>query len=255
MAINYKPMGWSTADYINPTNMNHMDDGIKAACDGVDALNVEMDVVNENLEEISKTQEHEFTSIVDMCKSVETNGIKTFTIGNYQSITDFPSKLIEIGATVYPIVEVKKYGSLAHITVRAMISYGTPYSLNGYLSGTGKLFWGGEPNSDLKWKVKGTVQGTEILALPTSFRECVINGATTAEIDGITEYVNFPEILLLPNALDALPRRYFSTYRISDTAYGYLAFRINSDKTVKIMAAYRNGEDISSRVTWSIRYR
>lgn len=49
MAIDYKPVGWSTADYINPSNMNQMDNGIKAACDGVDALNIEMDAVDANL--------------------------------------------------------------------------------------------------------------------------------------------------------------------------------------------------------------
>ena len=38
MAINYTKVGWDTTKYVNPTNMNQMDDGIKAACDGVDAL-------------------------------------------------------------------------------------------------------------------------------------------------------------------------------------------------------------------------
>lgn len=39
MAINYTKVGWDTTKYVNPTNMNQMDDGIKAACDGVDAIN------------------------------------------------------------------------------------------------------------------------------------------------------------------------------------------------------------------------
>lgn len=39
MAINYTEVGWDTSKYVNPTNMNQMDDGIKAACDGVDELN------------------------------------------------------------------------------------------------------------------------------------------------------------------------------------------------------------------------
>lgn len=38
MAINYTKIGWDTSKYVNPTNMKHMDDGIKAACDGVDAI-------------------------------------------------------------------------------------------------------------------------------------------------------------------------------------------------------------------------
>ena len=39
MAIDYKKVGWDTSKFVNPSNMNQMDDGIKAACDGVDALN------------------------------------------------------------------------------------------------------------------------------------------------------------------------------------------------------------------------
>lgn len=38
MAIDYTKVGWDTTKYVNPTNMNQMDDGIKAACDGVDTL-------------------------------------------------------------------------------------------------------------------------------------------------------------------------------------------------------------------------
>lgn len=38
MAINYTKIGWDTSKYVNPTNMNQMDNGIKAACDGVDAI-------------------------------------------------------------------------------------------------------------------------------------------------------------------------------------------------------------------------
>lgn len=38
MAINYNPVGWDSTKFFNPTNMNHMDEGIKAACDRVDAM-------------------------------------------------------------------------------------------------------------------------------------------------------------------------------------------------------------------------
>lgn len=37
MAINYTKVGWDTSKYVNPTNMNQMDDGIKAACDAIDS--------------------------------------------------------------------------------------------------------------------------------------------------------------------------------------------------------------------------
>lgn len=53
MAINYTQVGWDTAKYVNPTNMNHMDEGIKAACDGVDELQEKIDKVNENLAELN----------------------------------------------------------------------------------------------------------------------------------------------------------------------------------------------------------
>lgn len=46
MAINYEPIGWNTTKYVNPSNMNHMDDGIKAACDGVDAVNENLGTKN-----------------------------------------------------------------------------------------------------------------------------------------------------------------------------------------------------------------
>lgn len=49
MPINYNPVGWDTTKYVNPTNMNQMDNGIKAACDGVDALTKEVSDVNESL--------------------------------------------------------------------------------------------------------------------------------------------------------------------------------------------------------------
>ena len=38
MSIDYQKYGFNTTTFINPTNMNWLDDGIKAACDGVDKL-------------------------------------------------------------------------------------------------------------------------------------------------------------------------------------------------------------------------
>lgn len=43
MAINYSRVNWDTTKYVNPSNMNQMDEGIKDACDGVDNLNIEVD--------------------------------------------------------------------------------------------------------------------------------------------------------------------------------------------------------------------
>ena len=49
MTINYQKVGWDTTKYFNPTNMNHMDDGIKAACDKADANEAAIADVNSNL--------------------------------------------------------------------------------------------------------------------------------------------------------------------------------------------------------------
>lgn len=38
MALNYSKVGWDTTKYLNPTNMNQMDNGIKAVSDAVDGF-------------------------------------------------------------------------------------------------------------------------------------------------------------------------------------------------------------------------
>ena len=53
MAINYQKVGWDTTKYFNPTNMNQMDNGIKAACDKADANEAAIADVNSNLVQIS----------------------------------------------------------------------------------------------------------------------------------------------------------------------------------------------------------
>ena len=52
MAINYEPVGWDTTKHFNPTNMNHMDGGIKAACDKVDEHDSEIAEINSNFSEL-----------------------------------------------------------------------------------------------------------------------------------------------------------------------------------------------------------
>ena len=42
MAINYQKVGWDTSKFVNPTNMNQMDAGIKAACDAADQINTNL---------------------------------------------------------------------------------------------------------------------------------------------------------------------------------------------------------------------
>lgn len=49
MAIEYERVNWDTTKFVNPTNMNTMDAGIKAACDGVDQNSTAISEVNSNL--------------------------------------------------------------------------------------------------------------------------------------------------------------------------------------------------------------
>lgn len=49
MAINYEEVRWDTTKYFNPSNMNHMDGGIKAACDKADENEAAISDVNSNL--------------------------------------------------------------------------------------------------------------------------------------------------------------------------------------------------------------
>lgn len=48
--INYQAQPWNSQSFYGPTRMNHMDDGIKAACDGVDQLSVEESSTAEKLQ-------------------------------------------------------------------------------------------------------------------------------------------------------------------------------------------------------------
>jgi len=75
MAIDYKKIGWDTTKFVNPSNMNQMDNGIKEACDGVDALNVEMDAVDANLSNHHK------------------NSLKTDGVANYDLLASVLDRL------------------------------------------------------------------------------------------------------------------------------------------------------------------
>lgn len=53
MAIEYERVNWDTTKYINPTNMNQMDAGIKAACDGVDENGTQITAINSKLGQLT----------------------------------------------------------------------------------------------------------------------------------------------------------------------------------------------------------
>ena len=53
MAINYSEVGWNSGSYLGPTNFNHMDDGIKAACDQADENAADIISINESLAKLA----------------------------------------------------------------------------------------------------------------------------------------------------------------------------------------------------------
>ena len=53
MAINYSKVGWNSGSYLGPTNFNHMDDGIKAACDQADENAADIISINESLAKLA----------------------------------------------------------------------------------------------------------------------------------------------------------------------------------------------------------
>lgn len=53
MAIDYERVNWDTTKFVNPSNMNQMDLGIKNACDGVDALEVSTGEIEEEITAIN----------------------------------------------------------------------------------------------------------------------------------------------------------------------------------------------------------
>ena len=65
MAINYEQVGWDTNKYVNPTRMNHMDNGIKAACDKADAHDQQIETINSNFENKFYVINHNVSSFTD----------------------------------------------------------------------------------------------------------------------------------------------------------------------------------------------
>lgn len=53
MAINYSEVGWNSGSYLGPTDFNHMDDGIKAACDQADENAEDIISINESLAKLT----------------------------------------------------------------------------------------------------------------------------------------------------------------------------------------------------------
>lgn len=97
MAINYEPVGWDTTKYFNPTNMNHMDGGIKSACDKADANEVAIADVNSKLideivEFIPSILAHKIGHTIEIYTRLSNlEKVDNIKLGNtqYKSVNDF----------------------------------------------------------------------------------------------------------------------------------------------------------------------
>lgn len=72
MAISYNKVGWDTTKYFNPSNMNHMDDGIKAACDKADANETAISNVSKKTDENAKAIEDANSNLSQLTISLGT---------------------------------------------------------------------------------------------------------------------------------------------------------------------------------------
>ena len=116
--MSYSKQTWDTNSYVNPTRMNHMEDGIKANSDAIDAVNK-----YENL----------LTSANDL-NNVTTPGHYTFAAGSLP--TNRPSDAPAISGTL--TVEYQSGGS-TYIQTYETYPSGTPYIYKRrYVSGS----WG-----------------------------------------------------------------------------------------------------------------
>lgn len=56
--IDYEKVGWNSSNSLGPTNFGHMDEGIKAACDGVDGLEEEVSQLNNTITGLDEKVSH-----------------------------------------------------------------------------------------------------------------------------------------------------------------------------------------------------
>lgn len=84
MAINYERVNWDTTSYVNPHNMNQMDEGIEAACNAADENSSAITAINSKLQHIVKIQ-----------RAVSQNTTETFDFTNH-----IPSNAKIIGCTL-----------------------------------------------------------------------------------------------------------------------------------------------------------
>ena len=89
--INYQQVGWDTTKYFNPTNMNQMDNGIKAACDKADANEAAIADVNSNLSNKIIYQEYDVTTASNPNVALGAIGSSIVTKDGYTPISAYPN--------------------------------------------------------------------------------------------------------------------------------------------------------------------
>lgn len=110
MAINYEQVVWDTNKYVNPTRMNHMDDGIKAACDKVDEHDQKIETINSNLSSQIATENILFDDI-------------TISANTPKEITKIASK-----DGYYPIGILGVYGGNSYVSISRFYIGGDSYA-------------------------------------------------------------------------------------------------------------------------------
>lgn len=171
MAINYSPIGWDTNKYVNPTNMNQMDNGIKAACDAIDSEVVKLS--SEGAQTIVNASTGQRTALV--IKSGMANqgwlGIRdgnNNVQGSFGAKTDVPYFMTAAGADkeialVDTITKINPYAD-SSLTITAAPSAMMPGIYCGY-AGPGTS---GFPNYGMATIIRST-QGGSALELFTPY--------------------------------------------------------------------------------------
>lgn len=90
MSINYTEVGWNSGSYLGPTNFNHMDDGIKEACDGVDNITDVLTPSSEGVTISGTVTADGFTGNLSGTATTATNSTNTYNaVTNPSSSTTY----------------------------------------------------------------------------------------------------------------------------------------------------------------------
>lgn len=172
MAINYTPIGFNTKTYSNPTTMNHMDNGIKSACDGVDSLSTgKVDKVSGK----GLSTEDYTTAEKTKLAGISTGATKT-TIKNDLTTTTAGSALdASQGKVLADLISTVTADTSVHT------ASGTSLSLS---TGKGGMRWQDEAIGGMTHKSPNMIQPTLKTATTSNGVTCTPNGDGTFTVIG-----------------------------------------------------------------------